>query len=124
MAEAVFLWQYLTRSSAGGFFIALSGGLDSASVSLFVYGMAKAVLQAIQSGDEKALSELRRITGEKEFVPKVPQDIVSRLLHTCYMGTVNSGEHTRSRAKRLGMFICERNRGVDEHLLTFVTHGS
>lgn len=104
MAEAVFLWQYLTRSSAGGYFIALSGGLDSASVSLFVYGMAKAVLQAIQSGDEKALSELRRITGEKEFVPKVPQDIVSRLLHTCYMGTVNSGEHTRSRAKRLGTF--------------------
>ncbi|TWU72542.1 hypothetical protein ED733_004147 [Metarhizium rileyi] len=101
MAEAVFLWQYLTRSSAGGYFIALSGGLDSACVSLFVYGMAKAVLQSVKAGDERVLSELRRITGEPAFVPETPQDIVSRLLHTCYMGTVNSGENTRSRAKRL-----------------------
>jgi NAD+ synthase (glutamine-hydrolysing) len=105
MAEAVFLWQYLTRSSAGGFFVALSGGLDSASVSLFVFGMAKAVLQSIQSGNDKTLSELRRITGEEHLVPETPQDIVSRLLHTCYMGTVNSGEHTRSRAKRLAQRI-------------------
>lgn len=105
MAEAVYLWQYLTRSNLGGFFIALSGGLDSASVSLFVYGMAKVVLQSVKSGDERTLSELRRITGEKDLVPETPQDIVSRLLHTCYMGTVNSGEHTRSRAKRLAARI-------------------
>ena len=102
MAEAVFLWQYLTRASAGGYFIALSGGLDSASVALFIFGMAKVVLRSIQHGDKTTLSELRRITGEKDLVPQTPQDIVSRLLHTCYMGTKNSGEHTRSRAKRLG----------------------
>lgn len=101
MAEAVFLFQYLTRSSAAGFFLALSGGLDSATVALFVYGMARAVLSAIQDGDESALSELQRITGEKDFVPQAPEEIVSRLLHTCFMGTVHSGEHTRSRARRL-----------------------
>lgn len=101
MAEAVFLWQYLTRASAAGFFLALSGGLDSATVSLFVFGMAKVVLQSINEGDDNALADLRRITGEKDFVPETPQEIVSRLLHTCYMGTQHSGKATRSRAEKL-----------------------
>ncbi|KAK3330777.1 glutamine-dependent NAD(+) synthetase [Apodospora peruviana] len=101
MAEAVFLWQYLTRSNAAGYFLALSGGLDSATVALFVFGMAKTVLQSINSGEDNTLVDLRRITGEPEFVPKTPQDIVSRLLHTCYMGTKNSSKDTKSRAQRL-----------------------
>ncbi|KAI5464958.1 NAD+ synthase [Mariannaea sp. PMI_226] len=105
MAEAVYLWQYLTRASAGGFFLALSGGLDSATVALFIFGMAKAVLQSINSGDENTLADLRRITGEKDLIPTTPQDIVSRLLHTCYMGTQHSGNETRSRAERLSKFI-------------------
>ncbi|KIV87672.1 NAD+ synthetase [Exophiala sideris] len=100
-AEAAFLWQYLTRASAAGYFLALSGGLDSATVTLFVFGMAKVVLQFINSGDENALADLRRITGEPDLTVKTPQDIVKRLLHTCYMGTQHSGSHTRSRAKRL-----------------------
>ncbi|KAF4980605.1 hypothetical protein FZEAL_3418 [Fusarium zealandicum] len=107
MAEAVFLWQYLTRASAAGFFLALSGGLDSATVALFVFGMAKAVLQSINSGDENTLADLRRITGENEFVPKTPQEIVSRLLHTCYMGTQHSGTETRSRAEKLSTGIAQ-----------------
>ncbi|KAK5185749.1 glutamine-dependent NAD(+) synthetase [Exophiala sp. CCFEE 6388] len=100
-AEAAFLWQYLTRATAAGYFLALSGGLDSATVTLFVFGMAKVVLQFINSGDENALADLRRITGEPDLIVKTPQDIVKRLLHTCYMGTQHSGSHTRSRAKRL-----------------------
>lgn len=101
MAEAAYLWQYLTRCSAGGFFLPLSGGLDSATVCLFVFGMATAVLKAINEGDKNALADLRRITGVKDLVPKKPQDITSLLLHTCYMGTKNSGAQTRSRSKRL-----------------------
>lgn len=105
MAEAVFLWQYLTRASAAGFFLPLSGGLDSASVALFVFGMAKVVIDSISSGDKNTLADLRRITGEPELTVNEPQEIVSRLLHTCYMGTQNSGNHTRSRSKRLAESI-------------------
>ena len=101
MAEAVFLWQYLTRANAAGFFLALSGGLDSATVALFVFGMANLVLESIDAGDETVLADLRRVTGEKNLTVKTPQDIVSRIFHTCYMGTRHSGDETRERAKRL-----------------------
>lgn len=100
-AQAVFLWQYLSRTNSPGYFLALSGGLDSSTVALFVYSMARMVLQAIQEGEQTVLDDLRRITGEKSFTPSKPEDIVSRVFHTCYMGTVNSGEETRSRAKHL-----------------------
>lgn len=100
-AQAVFLWQYLTRTNSPGYFLALSGGLDSATVALFVYSMARVVVQAIKDGEQTVLADLRRVTGEPDFLPSSPEEIVSRLLHTCYMGTVNSGEETRGRAKRL-----------------------
>lgn len=35
MAEAVFLWQYLTRTNSPGYFLALSGGLDSSTVRIY-----------------------------------------------------------------------------------------
>ncbi|KAJ9617089.1 glutamine-dependent NAD(+) synthetase [Cladophialophora chaetospira] len=105
MAEAVFLWQYLTRANAAGFFLALSGGLDSATVALFVFGMARLVLESVNAGDEIVLADLRRITGEKNFKPTTPQEIVQRIFHTSFMGTQHSGDETRSRAKRLSQEI-------------------
>ncbi|RMZ76836.1 hypothetical protein DV738_g4770, partial [Chaetothyriales sp. CBS 135597] len=104
-AEAAYLWQYLTRANAGGYFLALSGGLDSATVALFVFGMAKVVLHSIKSGNEKTLADLRRVTGEPDLVVKEPQDIVKRLFHTCYMAAQHSGNQTRSRARRLSESI-------------------
>lgn len=104
-SEAVFLWQYLTRVNAAGYFLALSGGLDSATVALFVFSMANVVLESINSGEDKTLADLRRVTGEKDLIVKTPQDIVSRLLHTSYMGTKHSGAETRSRSKRLAASI-------------------
>ncbi|KAK1456513.1 glutamine-dependent NAD(+) synthetase [Colletotrichum cuscutae] len=101
LAQAVFLWQYLCRTNSPGYFLALSGGLDSSTVALFVYSMAKLVLQSIEAGEMSTLDDLRRITGDETFMPETPQEVVSRLLHSCYMGTVNSGDDTRTRARRL-----------------------
>lgn len=102
MSTAVFLWQYLVRTNSAGYFLALSGGLDSSTTALMVFGMARLVLESISAGEEKTLKDLRRVTGDDKFSPKTPQEIVSRLFHTCYMGTVNSGDETRTRAKKLG----------------------
>ncbi|KAL2104616.1 hypothetical protein VUR80DRAFT_10110 [Thermomyces stellatus] len=101
MSTSVYLWQYLVRTNAAGFFLSLSGGLDSSTVLLFVYGMAKLVLKSIESGQKTTLDDLRRVTGIKDFSPKKPEEILWVLLTTCYMGTVNSSDETRSRAKRL-----------------------
>ena len=100
-AEAVYLWQYLTRTHSAGYFLALSGGLDSCTVALFAFGMAKLALEYVQAGEKQVTDDLRRIVGDKTFTPKTPQDIVSKLFHTCYMGTQHSSNETRSRSKRL-----------------------
>lgn len=101
LSTGVFLWQYMCRTNSPGFFLALSGGLDSSTTALFVYGMAKLVVKSIEQGDQTVLADLRRVTGEKGLLPKTPEEIVKRVLHTCYMGTVNSSDETRSRSRRL-----------------------
>ncbi|TRX97566.1 hypothetical protein FHL15_001321 [Xylaria flabelliformis] len=103
MSTSVYLWQYLVRTSSAGFFLSLSGGLDSSTVALFVYGMAKVVLSSIESGSKSTLADLRRVTGLKDLVPTTPEEIVNLLLTTCYMGTVNSSEETRTR-KKIGAY--------------------
>ncbi|KAI0444889.1 NAD+ synthase [Xylaria telfairii] len=131
MATSVYLWQYLVRTSSAGFFLSLSGGLDSSTVALFVYGMAKVVLSSIESGSKTTLADLRRVTGLKDLVPKTPEEIVNLLLTTCYMGTVNSSEETRSRAemlsKKIGAYhmsiqidaTVQANLSIVKHALNF-----
>jgi len=63
--------------------------------------MARLVMHSIAAGETTTLSDLRRVTGIKDFSPKKPEEIVNLLLTTCYMGTVNSSEDTKSRAKKL-----------------------
>ncbi len=47
---ACFLWDYLRRSRQHGFFLALSGGRDSASVACIVYSMCRLVCDAVKKG--------------------------------------------------------------------------
>lgn len=104
-STGVWLWQYLTITNSAGFLLPLSGGADSCTTALMVFGMAILVVQSIEEGDERVLADARRITGEKDFIPQRPQDLVARIFHTVYMGTVNSGKETRSRAARLASQI-------------------
>lgn len=46
---SLFLWDYLRKSKASGFFLALSGGLDSCSVALTVYNMCFIVFKEIKN---------------------------------------------------------------------------
>ncbi|KAI0538523.1 NAD+ synthase [Xylaria digitata] len=112
MGTSVYLWQYLVRTSSPGFFLSLSGGLDSSTVALFVYGMAKLVLSSIEAGSKTTLANLRRVTGMESLVPKTPEEIVRLLLTTCYMSTVNSSQETSSRAERLAEKIGARHLSV------------
>ncbi|KAI0539198.1 carbon-nitrogen hydrolase [Xylaria digitata] len=93
------------------------------------YGMAKVVLSSIESGSKTTLADLRRVTGLKDPVPKTPEEIVNLLLTTCYMGTVNSSEETRSRclAKKIGAYhmsiqidtAVQANLGIVKDALNF-----
>lgn len=55
--------------------------------------------------DEKVLKEIRDIVNDQSYTPTSPKDICSKLFVTCYMGTVNSSEGTKNRAKTLAAQI-------------------
>lgn len=50
MAPACWMWDYLRRSCQGGFFLPLSGGVDSSSTACLVYSMCHMVVEAIDKG--------------------------------------------------------------------------
>ena len=58
--------------------------------------------------DPQVIADARRIAGEANdsaYVPTDAQEFANRIFHTCYMGTVNSSEETRQRAKALAEAI-------------------
>ena len=61
--------------------------------------MCRLVIQAVERGDETALANVRRIAGESDYIPTDPSELCNRVLVTCYMGSENSSEETKTRAK-------------------------
>ncbi|KAK8784599.1 hypothetical protein V5799_009035 [Amblyomma americanum] len=101
LGPACWLWDYLRRSGQGGFFVPLSGGIDSASVATLVFSMCRLVCAAVKNGDQDVLRDARRIVGDPEYVPREPRELCNRVLVTCYMGTENSSRETRALSKDL-----------------------
>jgi hypothetical protein len=46
LGPACWLWDYLRRSRTQGYFIPLSGGIDSCATSVIVYSMCRLVAEA------------------------------------------------------------------------------
>jgi NAD+ synthase (glutamine-hydrolysing) len=102
LGPACWLWDYLRRSGAAGFFLPLSGGADSASVATIVGVMCHLVTAAAKDDPEVA-KECRRVCRQDDdWIPSTPQEMANCVLHTTFMGTDNSSQATESRAKRLG----------------------
>ncbi|KAI9726823.1 MAG: glutamine-dependent NAD(+) synthetase [Chrysothrix sp. TS-e1954] len=102
LGPACWLWDYLRRSRQSGFFLPLSGGIDSCSTAVIVFSMCREVMKDVQASNEQVIEDVRRVCGQDEkWLPKSPQDICNRIFHTCFMGTSNSSADTRGRAKEL-----------------------
>ncbi|KAL7732308.1 hypothetical protein ACLKA6_018532 [Drosophila palustris] len=101
LGPACWLWDYLRRSGQGGFFLPLSGGVDSSSSATIVYSMCRQVVDAVQHGDAQVLYDIRKILADSDYTPDNAASLCNRLLVTCYMGSVNSSKETRSRAAQL-----------------------
>jgi len=109
MGPACWLWDYLRRSGASGFFLPLSGGADSSATATIVGCMCVMVYNsAKEDSTSQIAADCRRICGMEDdptWFPTSPQDFANRIFHTSYMGTENSSEATESRAKRLAETI-------------------
>ncbi|KAI3925786.1 hypothetical protein MKX01_003345 [Papaver californicum] len=77
LGPGCWMWDYLRRSGASGFVLPLSGGADSSSVAAIVGSMCQLVYP----------------TDSREFA--------KRIFYTVFMGTENSSDATRLRAKLL-----------------------
>ncbi|PNY08098.1 glutamine-dependent NAD(+) synthetase-like protein, partial [Trifolium pratense] len=96
------LWDYLRRSGASGFLLPLSGGADSSSVAAIVGCMCQLVVKEIANGDEQVKADAIRIGNYKDGqYPTDSREFAKRIFYTVFMGSENSSEMTKSRAKVL-----------------------
>lgn len=96
------LWDYLRRSGASGFLLPLSGGADSSSVAAIVGCMCQLVVKEIANGDEQVKADAIRIGQytDGQF-PTDSKEFAKRIFYTVFMGSENSSEATKMRAKVL-----------------------
>ena len=103
LGPACWLWDYLRRSGANGYFLPLSGGADSASTAAIVGNMCQLVIKAAMDGDEDVERDIRRVAQLSADVPlpTSPRELAGMIFTTVYLGTDNSSAETRARAKDL-----------------------
>ena len=108
LGPACWLWDYLRRSRTQGYFVPLSGGIDSCATATIVYSMCRQVVRAVGEDNAQVIADARRIVGEADdsaYVPTDAREFCGRIFHSCYMGTQNSSNETRQRAKDLAQAI-------------------
>lgn len=101
---ACWLWDYLRRSKAKGFFVALSGGADSASVVAIVRVMCEMIFRAVAAKVEGVINDIENVIRINRNEPAFPKDgraLCYLILHSAYLGTVNSSTETRERARKI-----------------------
>lgn len=103
LGPACWLWDYLRRSGANGYFLPLSGGADSASTAAIVGNMCQLVIKAAMEGDEDVERDIRRVAqlSADAPLPTSPRELAAIIFTTVYLGTDNSSAETRARAKDL-----------------------
>ena len=114
---ACWLWDYLRRSGLSGFFLPLSGGIDSSSVACLVYSMCTLVYKEIEDGNIQVLADVRRIVKDENYEIESAENFCNEVLTTCYMASENSSEETRSRAEILSTRINSNHLNVTIDLI-------
>ncbi|XP_004927820.1 glutamine-dependent NAD(+) synthetase [Bombyx mori] len=105
LGPACWLWDYLRRSGQGGFFLPLSGGVDSSSTACIVFSMCTQICEAIKKGESQVLYDVRKIMCQPDYTPSDPMELCNKLLVTCYMASENSSRETKQRASQLASQI-------------------
>ncbi|OUM52086.1 hypothetical protein BVG19_g1242 [[Candida] boidinii] len=123
---ACWLWDYVRRCKGSGYFVPLSGGIDSCATSVIVHSMCRLVVEACKNGNEQVIKDARLVankTEDEDWIPATPQEFSNLIFHTCYMGTENSSIETRKRAKdlaeKIGSYHVDLN--MDSIVLSMVS---
>ncbi|XP_061263316.1 glutamine-dependent NAD(+) synthetase isoform X5 [Bos javanicus] len=112
LGPACWLWDFLRRSRQAGFFLPLSGGVDSAATACLVYSMCHQVCEAVKRGNLEVLADVRTIVSQPSYTPQDPRELCGRVLTTCYMASENSSQETCDRARELAQQIGSHHIGL------------
>uniref|UniRef100_A0A4W2BYU2 Glutamine-dependent NAD(+) synthetase n=1 Tax=Bos indicus x Bos taurus TaxID=30522 RepID=A0A4W2BYU2_BOBOX len=112
LGPACWLWDFLRRSRQAGFFLPLSGGVDSAATACLVYSMCHQVCEAVKRGNLEVLADVRTIVNQLSYTPQDPRELCGRVLTTCYMASENSSQETCDRARELAQQIGSHHIGL------------
>ncbi|KAM7087399.1 glutamine-dependent NAD(+) synthetase isoform 9-T10 [Molossus nigricans] len=112
LGPACWLWDFLRRSQQAGFFLPLSGGVDSAATACLVYSMCRQVCEAVKTGNQEVLADVRAVVSQASYTPQDPRELCGRLLTTCYMASENSSRDTSDRARELAQQIGSHHIGL------------
>ncbi|CAJ0562541.1 unnamed protein product, partial [Mesorhabditis spiculigera] len=99
------LWHYLRRSKASGFFLPLSGGSDSSAVAVMVRLMCEKVCSAAKLRRESGGDDDPAYFLNGKRVSEDPDVLCRQVLHTCYMASEHSSQETRKSADGLAKAI-------------------
>uniref|UniRef100_A0A8C6FW40 Glutamine-dependent NAD(+) synthetase n=1 Tax=Moschus moschiferus TaxID=68415 RepID=A0A8C6FW40_MOSMO len=113
LGPACWLWDFLRRSRQAGFFLPLSGGVDSAATACLVYSMCRQVCEAVKRGNPEVLADVRTIVNQPSYTPQDPRELCGRILTTCYMASENSSQETYDRARGLAQQIGSHHIGLN-----------
>lgn len=106
LGPAAWLWDYLRRSKASGYFVPLSGGIDSCATATIVFSMCRMVVAAIREGNIQVIEDATRLCGGADPSKMSAQEFCNKVFCTCYMGMKEqSSAETRNRAKDLAKAI-------------------
>jgi NAD+ synthase (glutamine-hydrolysing) len=104
-AETLGLFDYMRKCRASGFVVSLSGGCDSACVTVLVGHMIAAAWQEL--GPDALLVRLGLST---DAPPQTPRELIKSCLTCVYQATRNSGPVTRAAAHTVAEAV-----GADFH---------
>lgn len=113
LAPALWMWDYLRRSSARGFFLPVTPGVESSSVAAIVRSMAELVFESIEAGNKTVLADLRRVIRQPDFMPSTSKDVVNELLVTAYIGMKDASEDSQEITQRLVTEISSHHFDID-----------
>jgi NAD+ synthase (glutamine-hydrolysing) len=114
LGPACWLWDFLRRSRAAGFQLALSGGIDSCATATIVYSMCRLAIAAAKQGNQQVIADIKRIAAYSTELPETAEALCNQILHTVYLGMeAQSSKETRQRAKDLAARIGAYHKDVN-----------
>ncbi|KAI9270615.1 hypothetical protein BDA99DRAFT_502273 [Phascolomyces articulosus] len=125
LGPACWMWDYLRRSKTAGYFLPLSGGIDSCATATIVASMCRLVVKEAAAGNKQVIEDARRLAGgeDENYIPTDPAQFANQIFYTCYMGTSNSSDETRQRAKRLAEVIGSYHTDLNMDTVVSSIHG-